>query len=346
VVSLTKRAAVLTCAAAACVSIQLAAGAQEPTVQPVKVGLALGGGGARGFAHIGVLRVLLHKGVPIDCIAGTSMGSIIGGMYCAGLTLDQIDKIVRTKPFSEISEHGHGKLGLAILPIAVMPKALTSTSYDGIFKGTKFASYIDSQLPPDKQRIEKLPIKFTAVAFNLIDGKSFSIQAGDVGRAIQASSTLPELRQPVSWLGRLLVDGGVVSNLPCQQAKEMGAEVVIAVNVDERISCVSDSQFRSIGSVTDRCLEANLTILDDEAEKHADAVIHPDVTGIKMLSRNTVDMDRAIMEGEKAATAALPAIMQLLKAHNIALIKPPPPPADVDRATPMKTAARRHFLSL
>jgi NTE family protein len=273
------------------------------------------------------------------------MGSIIGGLYCAGLSPDQIDKIARTKPFSEIFEHVQGKLGLAILPITVMPKALASGSYDGLFKGTKFATFLDSQLPAEKQKIEQLPIKFTAVAFNLIDGKSFSLQAGDVGKAIQASSSLPELRQPVPWQGRLLVDGGVISNLPCQQTKDMGAEIIIAVNVDERMSSVSDGQFKSIGSVTDRCLQANLTRLDDDAEKHADAVIHPDVTGIKLLSRSAVDMDRAIMEGEKAANDALPAIFQLLKSHNIALRKTPPP-TDVGSESTPKTIAHKHFLNL
>jgi NTE family protein len=286
------------------------------TTAPIKVGIALGGGGARGFAHIGVLR---------------------------------IDKVSREKPFGEIFEHVQGKLGLAILPITVMPKAIASSSYDGLYKGTKFATFLDSLLPPERQKIEQLPTKFTAVSFNLIDGKSFSLQAGDVGKAIQASCTLPELRQPVPWQGRLLVDGGVISNLPCQQVKDMGAEIVIAVNVDERMSCVSDGQFKSIGSVTDRCLQANLTKLDDDAERRADAVIHPDVTGIKLLSRSVVDMDRAIMEGEKAANDALPAIMQLLKAHNIALKEVPTTEVGSDTIAPKtapKLAARKHFLGL
>ena len=316
---------------------------------PIKVGIALGGGGARGFAHIGVLRVLWRNGVPIDCIAGTSMGSIVGGLYCAGLSPDQIDKVAREKPFGEIFEHVQGKLGLVILPITVMPKAIANSSYDGLYKGTKFANFLDSLLPPERRKIEQLPIKFTAVSFNLIDGKSFSLQAGDVGKAIQASSTLPELRQPVAWQGRLLVDGGVISNLPCQQVKDMGAEIVIAVNVDERMSSVSDGQFKSIGSVTDRCLQANLTKLDDDAERRADAIIHPDVTGIKLLSRSTVDMDRAIMEGEKAANDALPAIMQLLKAHNIALRQVPGTEIGSDTTSaksPTKVAAHKHFLGL
>ena len=309
---------------------------------PLKVGIALGGGGARGFAHIGVLRALVHNGVPIDCVAGTSMGSIIGGLFSSGLTPEQIDQVVREKHFGEIFEHVNGTLGLAMLPIAVVPKALASNSYDGLFKGTGFASFIDSKLPPERHNIEQQPLKFTAVAFNLIDGKSFSLQAGDLGMAILASCTLPELRQPVPWLGRLLVDGGVVANLPCRQVKEMGADIVIAVNVDQRMTPVSDAEFKSIGSVSNRCLEANLNILDDDAEKEADFVIHPSVDGIKLLSRSQIDMNRAIMEGDKAATAAMPAILQLLRNHGIALRSIPPSMTvqPAPNAPPRSTASR------
>ena len=289
----------------------------ESTERRSKVGLALGGGGTRGYAHIGVLRVLKKHNVPIDLIVGTSMGSVVGGLFSAGISSDEIEKILMSDDFSSASELSIGKLDLVVLPIAVVPKALVKKSYTGLHKGNKFAEFLSTKLPTGMTDIEHLPTKFGAVVFNLLDGESHTLTTGDIGRALQASSSVPELRQPVAWQGMLLVDGGVTDNLPCIKARELGADILIAVNVDERLYPQEETAFRVIGSVSNRCVTANLARLDKEEERVADVVIHPEVSSIKLLSRSKLDMERAIKAGEKAALEAMPTILKALEKAGI-----------------------------
>lgn len=282
-----------------------------------KVGLALGGGGTRGFAHIGVLRVLKEHNIPIDLVIGSSMGSIVGGLFSAGISCDQIEKTLMSDEFSSASELSVGKIDLVVMPISVVPRALVKKSFSGLHKGNKIADFLNSKLPNGMTKIEQLPTKFGAVVFNLLDGKSHVLRTGDIGRALQASSAVPELRQPVPWQGMLLVDGGVTDNLPCLLARDAGADILIAVNVDERLYPLDANTFKAIGSVSNRCVTANLARLDGDEEKFADVVIHPEVSSIRLLSRNKLDMERAIKAGEKAAREAIPAIIKALEKIGI-----------------------------
>ncbi len=292
-----------------------------PTARPT-VGIALGGGGTRGYAHVGVLRVLKMNGVPIDMIVGTSMGAVVGGLYCSGLTCEEIEKILLSKAFADASELLVDKLDLVVLPIAVIPRTLVKKSYSGLYKGNKFANYINSKLPSKTRIIEQLPVKFGAVSFNLLDGKAYVINSGDLGRALQASSAVPEIRQPVRWQEMLLVDGGVTDNLPCRKARKLGADFLIGINVDERLDPVDDKAFHGIGSVSNRCVTANLEKLDREEEQVADIIIHPEVSGINLLSSRRSDMEKAISAGERAAVEAIPGILKALKERSIQTITP------------------------
>ncbi|MBX9691373.1 MAG: patatin-like phospholipase family protein [Cyanobacteria bacterium] len=292
-----------------------------PSARPT-VGIALGGGGTRGYAHIGVLRVLKMNGVPIDMIVGTSMGAVVGGLLCSGLTCKEIEKILMSKAFWDASELLVDKLDLVVLPIAVLPRTLVKKSYSGLYKGNKLANFINSKLPSNRRTIEQLPVKFGAVSFNLLDGKTNVITSGDLGRALQASSAVPELRQPVSWQEMLLVDGGVTDNLPCRKARNLGADFLIGVNVDERLDPVDDKAFLGIGSVSNRCITANLQKLDREEEQVADIIIHPEVSGINLLSGRRVDMEKAIRAGEQAAVEAIPRILDALQERNIHTLTP------------------------
>lgn len=288
--------------------------------QRAKVGIALGGGGTRGYAHVGVLKVLKRYHVPVDMIVGTSMGAIVGGLYCAGLPCDKIEKRMMSRAFGDALELSVEKMDLFVMPIAVVPRALVKkNNYSGLYSGDKLARFINSRLPKERRLIEELPIKFGAVAFNLLDGKGYLIQSGDLGKALQASSAVPELRQPVPMNGMLLVDGGVRDNIPCRKTRDLGADVVIAVNVNERLYPVDDSAFKKIGSVSNRCVTANLEKLAHLEENFADIVIHPEVSSIKLLSGRKIDMERAIKAGEKAAIEAIPKILEILKQKHIQL---------------------------
>ena len=273
-----------------------------------RVILALGGGGTRGLAHIGVLRVLQREGIHIDGIAGTSMGAIVGGLFAAGLNPDQIEDLMRNRSMLHAYDTVPSPVRLACVPVFALPHAFGYHPYDGLYRGNKFATYINTVVPPSKKNIEDFDTPFVAVATDLLEGKPYTIRSGDIGRAIQASSALPGLRRPLYFQEKLLVDGGVLQNLPTDQAKDMDADVVIAVDVDGVHMKMASRDFRRIGSVTFRCINLHLKAIDSYPSTSANVVVRPCVGDIGLLSRNMHDITIAITEGEKATRASLPEI--------------------------------------
>lgn len=177
-----------------------------------KIGIALGGGAALGFAHIGVLKVLEENGIKIDCIAGTSMGSVIGGLYASGMSAD---KMVET---------------LNDFDIKKMTKLnVFSILKDGIFSTDKMPAYLEQIA--NVSLLEKTKIPFRCVSVDLYTGKPYIFKKGNFGEAIMASTAIPGLFKPVKKDGMMLVDGGVINNIPFDVVKDMGADFVIAVDV-------------------------------------------------------------------------------------------------------------------
>lgn len=286
--------------------------ASRPAGSRPLVGLALGGGGTRGLAHISILRVLEENNIPIDYIAGTSMGAIVGGLYAAGLTPVEIEHLMRGKKFLRSYETVPIPVRVSLIPIFFVPHIFGYHPYDGLYRGNKFAKYLMQNLPAKCRNIEDCKIGFCAVTSNLLNGKPYSIVKGDMGRALQASSAIPGLRRPLFWQDQLLVDGGVVANLPVVQCREMGADIVIAVDVDERLGHVEDKHFRKIGSSLYRCLNMHLATIDGTQMLDADVVIQPELNGIELLSSKIKDLEGALVEGEKAAKLAVPVIKSVI----------------------------------
>jgi NTE family protein len=284
-----------------------------------RIGLALAGGGARGCAHVGVIRVLKEEGIPIDCIAGTSMGSVVGGFYAAGLSLDQIEKLLSNRTLLHAYDTVPIALRVALIPIFFVPHIFGYKHYDGLYRGNAFASYIRKSVPEEHRTIESLPIPFAAVASNLLDGKAYAITRGDIGRAVQASSAIPFLRRPVEIEDKLFIDGGIVMNLPCRQARELGADFVIAVDVDDDLKKLEKKDFRKIGSSLDRALNMHLSAIDSYQLEKADFVIHPDVTGITLLDGNPRAAIQAIKSGEEITRKLLPILKMKLEEHSISV---------------------------
>jgi NTE family protein len=286
-----------------------------------KIGLALGGGGTRGIAHLAVIRVLQKYGIPIDCIAGTSMGAIVGGLYCAGLCPDEIEKFFHDKTMVRSYETVPIPVRVALVPIFILPHMLFH-AYDGMYRGNKFAKYINERVSPENRQIENLKIPFVAVCSNLLDGGPAVVSKGNLGRALQASSAIPGLRKPVIIGDTLLLDGGVVANVPVRQCRAMGADIVIAVDVDEELVRLPKKHFRKIGTALYRCLNMHLSTIDAPQIAEADIVIHPDVAGIELLSSAIKDMNLAVLEGDKAAEQAIPAIQEKIN-KKLAKVKAP-----------------------
>ncbi len=292
--------------------------ADEVNPNHLKVALVLGGGGTRGAAHVGVLKVLTQAGIPIDSITGTSMGAIVGGMYCAGLPLSDIESkftdVSLMKSYMTVSV----PVRMMAIPLFAIPHLFGWHPYDGFYFGNKFAKFMNNCVPENMREVANLKTPLRAVATDLVDGKAYVLTSGEFGRVLQASSAVPILRRPLELQGHLFVDGALVSNVPVKEAKETNPDVIIAVNVDERFSNVPMDTFRKIGSVSKRTLDLYLHQEDQASIKSADIVIHPEVDGIKLISTNQKDAVRAIAAGEKAAREALPAILARLSSGKAA----------------------------
>ena len=279
-----------------------------------RVGLALGGGGSRGAAHVGVLKVLMEEGIPIDMIAGTSIGSVVGGFYAAGVPIEEIASVFIenkfTKEFTPMPA-----LRIAALPVTLMGRAVGYHPYDGLYGGWFFRRYAHKELGGKK--IEDLKIPYAAVVTDVVTGKSCRLTSGDMGVAMQASTAVPELKKPVQIADKLYCDGGLINNVPVNHVKEMGADFVIAVNIDEHLNDVPLDKFRKLGSMGKQALRIQLATSDEASCKNADAYIHPDTTGIALVSFKKGDGQLGIDAGVKAAREAMPELKRKLAALGI-----------------------------
>ncbi|MDX1985321.1 MAG: patatin-like phospholipase family protein [Candidatus Obscuribacter sp.] len=290
---------------------------EKPRSKRPKLGLALGGGGARGAAEIGVLKVLMAEGIKFDCVTGTSVGSVIGGFYCMGASAEDMERVfVR----GDVMKHFMTvplTFRIIVAPVMLIPRLFGCQEYDGLYKGNLFRKFLLRNMDMHVRNIEDLPIPFAAVALNLIDGRPYMLRKGNLGYAMQASSAVPALRKPVEIDGKLFADGGVVCNLPVKQCRELGADIVIAVNIDEPFEAKPLHHFRRIGSVSKRLLDWALFDIDEPQAQLADITIHPNTAGISLISTRRKDAVRGVKAGEEAARELLPQIRALLKEAGI-----------------------------
>jgi NTE family protein len=265
-----------------------------PPPRKIKIGLALGGGAARGFAHIGVIKALEAQGIYPDIVVGTSAGSVVGAMYAAGNDGFALQKIAMDMDEATISDWA--------LPL------FGKTS--GVLKGEALQSYVNKAVK--NVTMEKLKLKFGAVATDLNSGKPILFQRGNTGQAVRASSAVPSLFQPVRIGERSYVDGGLVAPVPVRYAREMGADFIIAVN----ISTQTDAQ-AAVSSL--EVLMQTFAIMGQSLNQHelrdADIVILPALP--KMGGNDFNGRNLAIMAGEQAAAAMMPQIKAKLKLRQV-----------------------------
>lgn len=218
---------------------------------------------------------------------------------------------------------------MPILRLLLEPTVLTLRlfgyhPFDGLYYGGKFRNYADKAVG-DKQ-IEDFNIPYAAVVTDVVTGKSCRLTKGDLGVALVASTAVPELRKPVQIGDRLFCDGGVVNNVPVNHAREMGADIVIAVNIDEYLKDRPIKDFRKLGSMAQQALRIQLATFDEPTSAKADILIHPDTTGISLVSFKKSDGKRGIDAGIEAARAAMPEIKRKLALTGIT------PTAPIDTA--------------
>lgn len=255
-----------------------------------KIALVLGGGAARGFAHIGVIRALEQEKIPIDMIVGSSVGSLIGAIYASHGNSFELEWTA----FSLEREH--------VIDYTII-SAFTGM---GPVKGDKLEDFVKATVPV--ANIEDLKLPFAAVATDLNRGTRVVLDHGSVARAVHASSAIPGVFNPVEHQGRLLVDGGVVENLPSSVARERGADIVIAVDISVNVVNFN------ITNLIDVMLQA-VTIMSSEnvkyTRKNADVLITPAVGDVGMLDFS--QKKRCMQAGIEAAQLAMPEIRKKIE---------------------------------
>ena len=250
------------------------------------VAFVLGGGGARGFAHAGVLKVLDDAGIRADLVVGTSAGSLVGALYAGGIRNDELLETA----------------------IAVQREELVDFVFPhrGFIEGNRLQTYIDRALKG--RLIEQLEIPFVAVATELASGRLVAFTRGDAGMAVRASCSVPVVFQPTAIRGSEYVDGGLVSPVPVKVARESGADLVIAVDVSRQ-----PDEHKELGSTAAMLSHAFVVMehaLAQAESKLADVVIRPNLAEVR--ATDLAARGQAIAAGEDAARAALPRIRSLI----------------------------------
>ena len=251
------------------------------TARPVVIGIALGGGAAKGFAHIGVIKMLEANGIRPDVVAGTSAGSVVGALYASGMDVFQMQS-----------------KAVALDESTIRDVRLFS---GGLVQGRALQDYVNAQV--GNTPIQRLKKPFVAVATRLEDGERTMFNRGDTGQAVRASSSVPGVFEPVEIGKWHYVDGGVVSPVPVDAAKQLGADFVIAVDISSKASGKNPGDL--LGT-----LNQSITIMGQRAGQQelarADVVVRPKVNAIGAADFS--QRNAAILEGEKAALAVMPQI--------------------------------------
>ncbi len=283
-----------------------AASASQPA--PIKVGIALGGGAAKGFAHIGVIKMLEANGFAPAVVAGTSAGSVVGALYASGMNAFELQE-----------------KAVALDEAKIRDLQLAS---GGLILGQKLEDYANAQVR--NQPIERLARPFAAVATRLEDGERTVFTRGNTGQAVRASSSIPGVFQPVAIGKYHFVDGGVVSPVPVDAARQLGADVVVAVDISNKARGQAPAGMlgtlgQSIAIMGQKLGQAELA--------RADVVVRPQVLDIG--AADFTQRASAVLEGEKAALAAMPQIRERIAQLQAAR-------AEATRLAQQKAAEAQH----
>jgi NTE family protein len=296
------------CQAAPPVTVMQVPPVQVPKGPPPKpkIALVLGGGAARGFAHVGVIRALEQEKIPIDLVVGTSVGSLIGAIYASDMSSFDLEWTAFQLEKDDLFDFG----------------VVSAVSGMGFAKGDKLEAWVKGHIKTTN--IENMKIPFAAVATDLNWGQKVILDSGSVARAIRASAAIPGVFQPVQHQGKILVDGGVVDNIPISVAKAKGADIVIAVDISAN---VGNTNITNLVGVTLQATNIMFALNVEQSKKAADVLITPAGIGdIGML--DFTQKRRCMQAGIEATKLALPAIHRVIEtwvaAHSQAAPAPTP----------------------
>ncbi|CAE6697407.1 hypothetical protein R75465_00307 [Paraburkholderia aspalathi] len=263
--------------------------------RPIRVGLALGGGAARGFAHIGVIKALEARNIQVDLVAGTSAGSVVGALYASGMNGFALNKLALTMDEASISDWA--------MPFRTR----------GFLQGVALQNYLNTTL--NNRPIEKMAKPLGVVATDLKTGQPILFQRGNTGIAVRASCSVPSIFEPVKIGGHEYVDGGLVSPVPASFARKMGADFVIAVDISQRPE--SGLTASSFDVLMQTFTIMGQTIKAYELDKYADIVIRPNLAA--MSGSDFSQRNAAILAGEEAVAKTMPELQRKMAASRAAV---------------------------
>ncbi|WP_266158781.1 patatin-like phospholipase family protein [Dyella silvatica] len=254
-----------------------------PPPAPVKlrIGLALGGGAAKGFAHIGVIKMLEANGIHADVVSGTSAGAVVGALYASGMDPFQLQEQAFALDESKIRD--------------------VRLFSGGLVQGQKLQDFMNQLV--GNRPLEKLKLPFAAVSTQLETGQRTVFVRGNTGQAVRASSSIPGVFEPVEISGKHYVDGGVVSPVPVDAARELGADIVIAVDISSK---ASGSNPNGMLGIVNQSISIMGQKLGEQELSRADVVIRPKVGQVG--ATDFEQKNQVILEGERATMAAMPLI--------------------------------------
>jgi len=313
--------------------------------QPVRVGVVLSGGGAKGIAHVGVLRVLEEAGIRVDYIGGTSMGAIVGGLYAAGFSAAQLDTIFRTYDIEEIMqdriartyqpffEKQYGEkyaLSLSFKDFKVaLPSAFSNgqTAFDFMSELTNHVSHIED--------FSNLPIPFLCIGTDVSNGAQVVFESGCLARAMRAGGALPGMIAPLEVDGRLITDGGVVNNFPAREVRAKGMDIVIGSTVETGL--YTKEELQSIEKIIEQVGSYQMEARSREQLNFCNLVIRPDVAGYGVTSFDAADS--ILLRGERGARKYWNELTDIARRQNAAPQPPVRPRSKYDTECPMVLGA-------
>lgn len=274
--------------------------------------MVLSGGGAKGAAHVRALKVIEEAGIPIDIIVGTSMGSIVGGLYASGYTSSQLDSLMTRQNWSRLLTDTQGRSQKTLAQNKIQERYMVSAMYDkspfeviegGVLKGNNIGRLFSEMTADrlDSMNYRNLPIPFACVATDIVSGKEIDMYSGILAESMRASMAIPGVFSPIRKNGMVLVDGGLVNNYPADVAKSMGADFIIGVDVTDRDK--DAKEINSTMSVLMRILDVVCSNKYRDNVAMTDVLIRVDVNGYSSASFSDVAIDTLLNRGEVAARA-------------------------------------------
>lgn len=272
-----------------------------------KIAVALGGGGCKGVANIGVLRALEAAHVHIDCIIGTSCGATVGALYAAGMPLNEIEKLFIDGTIQKAMVPKTIQ-NIVLLPAEKLSDVVRPRKYGGLTDGSRFEALLSKHLPTT---FNNTKIPFYAVVTDLSNGQSSLLHEGNLPRAVHASNSLPPVFQPVEFDGKLCVDGGLQANLPADVLQQTGSDVLISVLVYTPVEQEPFKKYKSLKAIMGRTEHIMLGAIDQRRASESTIVIKPNTAGTALMTTKKDVIEKTIKSGEEAGALAIPAVAKI-----------------------------------